>query len=236
MSSYITRFTLKAIALAFLLSVVTTALLAQESFKGTPFVEVTGTAHEEIEPNEIYMMIRLREFEENKSKVNLEKLEKEFFEAIKQAGIDRKRLELADAGSRLDKLTKKEKEAFREKTYSIKLTSSAELERLLEKLEAVKVDMADVVRLSHSDLVRIKNDLRVKALMAAREKATALVTAVGGRVGRPLSIRDWDTEPVQPMMMNMKGNAFAESQMAGESTAFRKIRLQAQVNAQFAIE
>ena len=48
---------------------------AQEGFKGEHFIEVTGTAQEEIEPNEIYTLIRLREFEENRQKTSLEKLD-----------------------------------------------------------------------------------------------------------------------------------------------------------------
>jgi hypothetical protein len=36
--------------------------IAQEIAKGEHFIEVSGTAHQEIEPNEIYVMIRLREF------------------------------------------------------------------------------------------------------------------------------------------------------------------------------
>src|SRR5688500_2672619 len=118
-------------------------IAAQENFK-EHFIEVTGTADREIEPNEIYVMIRLKEFEENRQKTSLEKLEKDFYNAVREAGIDRKRVELADAVSDLEKFRRKDKEAFREKTFQIKLTSAAELEKFIEKLSAVKVDAADV--------------------------------------------------------------------------------------------
>src|SRR5262245_23350006 len=101
--------------------------LAQEGFtgfKGEHFIEVTGSSQLEIEPNEIYTIIRLKEFEESKQKTSLEKLDADFLNALKQAGIDQKRLELADIGSRLDKFGRKEKDAFREKTYQLKLTSA----------------------------------------------------------------------------------------------------------------
>jgi hypothetical protein len=182
------------------------------------------------------MMIRLREYEENKMKVPLEKLEKDFLDALKAAAIERSRLELADAGARLNRLTKREKDAFREKTFQLKLTSGAELERILEKLEPVKVDQSAIVRLSHSDIKNKKMQLKVKALLEARQKATALVTAVGATLGRPLSIHEWETQAVQPMMVNMKANAIMEDGAAAETTAFKKIKIQAQVNAKFAIE
>ncbi|HEY5823252.1 MAG TPA: SIMPL domain-containing protein [Cyclobacteriaceae bacterium] len=215
------------------------AASAQEVFKGEHFIEVTGTAQTEIEPNEIYTIIRLREFEENRQKTALEKLDKDFFNAIKEAGIDRKRVELADAGSKLDKLGKKEKDAFRDKTYQIKLTSAAELEKLIEKLEPVKVDFFDIIKLSHSDLDKMKIDLKVKALQAAKTKAETLLKSIGSEVGKPIMVRDWDVEPAQPMM-NMRANYSMkmEDGVAQEEPAigFKKIKLQAQITAQFEIK
>ena len=96
-------------------------LSAQET-EQKPFIEVTGTAYREIEPNEIYVTIRLKEFEENRQKTSLEKIEKDFYNAVKAAGIDRNRVELADAGSDLGKFRRKDKEAYREKSFQIKLT------------------------------------------------------------------------------------------------------------------
>jgi uncharacterized protein YggE len=210
---------------------------SQEVFKGEHFIEVTGSASQEIEPNEIYMFVRLKEFEENRSKVTLEKLDNDFLNALKDAGIDKKRLEIADAGSQIGKLGRKDKDAFREKTYQIKLTSAAELEKFLAKLEPVKVDYADITRLSHSDYEKIKVELKIKALQAAKAKAETLLKSIGAEIGKPLMVRDWEVEPVQPMMEQM-ANVRMKSNMAEESTgaAFRKIKLQAQITAQFEIK
>jgi uncharacterized protein YggE len=220
-----------------LLMILPLVVHAQEVPKGEHFIEVTGTAQQEIEPNEIYVTIRLREFEENKQKTNLEKIDKDFLNALLQAGIDRKRLELADAGSKLDKLTKKEKDAFREKTYQLKLTSAAELEKFLTNLEPVKVDFVDVTRLHHTDLEKIKMDLKVKALQVAKTKAETLLKSIGAEIGKPIMVREIDYEPYQPMM-NMKANVLMRDDGSGQDSpiGFRKIRLQAQVTAQFEIK
>jgi uncharacterized protein YggE len=219
----------------FLLSALAT--FSQEVFKGEHFIEVTGSASQEIEPNEIYMLVRLKEFEENRSKATLEKLDTDFLNALKDAGIDKKRLEIADAGSQIGKFGRKDKDAFREKTYQIKLTSAAELEKFLTKLEPVKVDYADISRVSHSDYEKIKVDLKIKALQAAKSKAETLLKSIGAEIGKPLMVRDWEVEPMQPMMEKMS-NVRMQSDMAGEpsGTAFRKIKLQAQITAQFEIK
>jgi uncharacterized protein len=212
---------------------------AQEGFKGEHFIEVIGRAEREIEPNEIYVFIRLKEFEENRQKVALEKLEKDFFNALKEADIDRKRVELADIGSRLDKLKRKEKDAFREKSFQIKLTSAPELEKFLAKLEPVKVDMVDITKISHSDLEKIRMELKVSALQAAKIKAENLLKAINAEIGKPLMVRDWDMDvrPVDEMVANVRLQSMdADGQMQEAPIGFRKIKLQAQITAQFEIK
>jgi uncharacterized protein YggE len=217
------------------------AFAQNEAFKGEHFIEVTGSAQQEIEPNEIYTLIRLREFEENKQKVSLEKLDADFMKALKDAGIDKKRLELADAGSRLDKFGKKDKDAFREKAYQLKLTSAGELEKFLEKLEPVKVSQVSITKLHHSDYEKLKVELKMKALQAARAKAETLLKSIGSEMGKPLMIRDWEVEPYQPMMEMKTANVRMQSDdQAGfapeDAIGFRKIKLQSQITAQFEIK
>jgi uncharacterized protein len=214
-----------------------------EVFKGEHFIEVNGIARLEVEPNEIFVMIRLKEFEENKNKIQLEKLDKDFMNALKNAGIDRKRLELADAGSSIGRVTRREKDAFREKTYQIKLTSAAELEKLVAAIEPVKVDFFDVTKLSHSDIEKLKIDIKIQALQAAKAKAEYLLKSIGSEVGKPLMIRDWEMEPEQPVMnrvynmsMQKEGEMDQQAMEREPQIGFRKIRLQAQVVAQFEIK
>ena len=222
-------------AIAFL--ILPLAVSAQDVFKGEHFIEVTGTAQQEIDPNEIYVTIRLREFEENKKVTSLEKIDKDFFDALKDANIDRKRVELADAGSKLGNLGKKEKDAFREKTYQLKLTSGAELEKLVEKLDPVKVDLFNVIRVTHSDLDKLKMDLKVKALQVAKLKAETLLKGIGAEVGKPLMVRELEVyEPLNQVMRVSYKTVADEAAPAEDPIAFKKIKLQAQVTAQFEIK
>lgn len=215
---------------------------AQEGFKGEHFIEVSGTADIEIEPNEITLLIRLKEFEENRTKTDLEKLDKDFLAALKEAGIDKKRLTLADAGSKLSKLGRKEKDAFREKAYQLVVTSAAELEKFLLKLEPVKVEQVAITRLYHTDYEKIRLDLKIKALQAAKTKAEALLKSINSEIGKTLMVREWENEP-HPMM-EMTGNVMIRKQSYDDASAmepepeigFKKIKLRAQVTAQFEIK
>jgi len=224
-------------------TMIITPTFAQDGFKGEHFIEVTGTAMQEVEPNEIFVNVRLREFEENKEKVTLEKLDKEFLDALKESGIDRSRIELASAGSQLGRIGRKDKDAFREKTYQLKLTSGAELEKFLVKIEPVKVMQVAITKVSHSESQKLRMELKIKALQAARTKAEALVKSIGSEIGKPLMIREFEEQPYHQPYPNvgwsnvmLKDEYQANAGQEPDPTAFRKITLQAQVTAQFEIK
>ena len=212
-------------------------LPAQEGFR-EHFIEVTGTAEREIEPNEIYVMIRLKEFEENRQKTSLEKIEKDFYDAVKEAGIERNRVQLAGAGSDLEKFRRNDKESFREKVYQIKLTSGQELDKFIRELSPVAVDSLNVTRLHHTDYEKIRLELKIEALKAARVKAQALLQSIGAELGKPLIVRDFDfPQPYMEMNANVRTMRMdSEQGPAHEPIEFRKIKMQAQINAQFEIK
>lgn len=225
----------------FLLLFVNLSTFGQEGFRGEHFIEVIGTAEMELEPNEITLLIRLKEYEENRQEVKLEQLDKDFLNALKAADIDRKRLELADAGTTLSKFGKRDKEAFRQKSYQLKLTGARELENFLAKIEPVQVDLVSIIKVHHTELEKLKLDVKIQALKAARAKAEILIKAINGELGKTLMIREWETEPVQPMM-DYTANVFMRkgeeemAQSAPEVASFRKIKLRGQVATQFEIK
>jgi uncharacterized protein YggE len=108
---------MKIKSILFILLALPVFAFAQESGKRDHYIEVTGTAELEIEPNEIYVTVRLKEFEGARQKVLIEKLDKDFLAAMDAAGINRNQLSLADAGVQLGRLRWLKKDVFREKTY-----------------------------------------------------------------------------------------------------------------------
>lgn len=215
-------------------------VFAQESFKGEHFIEVTGSAEMEIEPNELVLFIRLKEFEDNRQKISLEKIDQDFLAALKAAQIDRKKLSLAGGGSSIERIGKRDSDAFREKSYQLSLQSAAELEKLVATLEKVQVFQAYIMKLDHTDMEKFKTELKVKALQAAKVKAEILMKAIGAEVGKPLMVREWDYGPVQPLARQdmMMANVMMkdESGIREEPIGFRKMKLREQVTAQFEIK
>lgn len=174
----------------------------------------------------------------------LEKLDKDFLAAVDAAGINRNQVSLADAGVQLGRLRWRQKDTFREKTYQVKLTSASQLEAFISKIESVKIEFADVIRLSHSDLQKMKLELKIKALQAAKTKAEALVKSIGSELGKPLFIQEIEFDPYIPSPGYTRGKitnvgysyGITSDDKAESGVEFKKIKLQAQVNAKFEIK
>lgn len=212
---------------------------AQEQTQSEHFIEVTGTAELEVTPNEIYLTIRLKEFEEGRVKTTLETIDKSFLNALTEAGIDTKNLELADAGLLLGG-RRRDRDVFREKTYQLKLSGAAEVEKFLSKMESVKADYVDIVRVDHSELTKLKLDVKVKALQIAKTKAQALAHSIGSELGKPILIREMSVEPYNLYTANAQYSINLQYQDKAElkeyESSFKKIKLQAQVLVQFEIK
>ena len=226
--------------LIMLMMVLSTQLFAQDPIKGEHFIEVTGTADMEIEPDEIVLFIKLKEFENNRQKIALEKIDQEFLQALKAANIDSKKLALSGVGSTLAYVGKHDNDAFREKSYQLILTSAAELERFVEKLQPVKVNQAYISRLRHTNMEKFKLDLKIKALQAAHAKAEVLLKSIGSEIGRPLVVREFSNDPLPgyPVYQSVANTLYSPEAGAAEggSIGFQKIKLREQVSAQFEIK
>ena len=83
--------------------------------------------------------------------------------------------------------------------------------------------------------------LKVKALQAAKSKGSTLLKSIGAEIGKPIMVRDWDQDPIQPLpqaranvMMYNKGES--DDMDVEDQIGFRKLKLRAQITAQFEIK
>ena len=73
---------------------------------------------------------------------------------------------------------------------------------------------------------------------AAKAKAETLLQSIGAEIGKPLMVRDFDfPQPYMEMNANVRMMKMESDQsVAEEPIAFRKIKMQAQITAQFEIK
>lgn len=210
--------------------------------KETPAIEVVGTGEMEVVPNEIFLSFTLKERFDGKTKIDIEKQEKELKKNLVKIGIDINDLQLADAASDYIKIKRKKSDVIASKDYILKVKTTSEIANVFEMLDEIDAFNANILRVNHSEIEKFKVEVKMMAVKAAKEKASYLLTAIGEKLGKPILIQERETyEDFQPlrktaMMANMVMDAAGEQEEALPEIGFQKIKLKYSVFAKFAIQ
>lgn len=204
-------------------------------------VEVYGSAEEEITPDIIYVSISLKEYfqdNNNKNKVSIDVLEKQLAAAVKKAGIKDADFTIENISSYnyIDPKKKKDPGFLASKQYKVKVANLNAINELLSGVDEKGIQSTNIAGYDHTRMTEIKNELRIKAVNNAKEKASVLAQALGDTLGKALEVNDNNTDAgsPQPMFKTMAMRAGA-ADAAAESEAldidFKKIK----VNYQFRV-
>lgn len=229
------------------LCIASTAAWAQSEDKAKTVkkIEVTGRAEEEIVPDEIYFNITLKEYlADNKDKVSIDKLERELQAAAKKVGIEAENLQIENINSYNYWVwkQKKAKDFLASKQYRIKLSELNMINQLLEYLDPKGIQSTNIAEYSHSEIEKYRKELKIKALQAAKEKATYMIESIGETLGGVIEIQEIGDyyNPPMPYARNAKVMMMEEAQSdmaaGAEDIGFQKIKLQYEVRAVFSIQ
>lgn len=238
------------------LSAIAATFIALQSMSQTPTlqvvnpvkkIEVTGTAEFEITPDEIYVDVTIQEYYgKNKQKVDIDDVRKSFLDACSKAGIAKENIFINGINGYDPnqwywvRKKKKEPDFMATSTFTIKCNSSAQVEKLTSYLDDQGTQNLNVSRTSHSKIEDFKKDLKIKALQAAKTKATYLCESIGEKVGKTILIRENNQQVYQPQPMYKMEMAMLDQQSQGAPTPsgldFQKIKLSSEIYAEFSIE
>ncbi|MBO9729152.1 MAG: SIMPL domain-containing protein [Chitinophaga sp.] len=204
-------------------------------------IEVNGSAEIEITPDEIYFDISLREYLKGKTKVDISTLEKQLEKAVAEAGISKNDLTVENVyGNNFEILRKKKdpQEFMARKQYRLKLTKLDKINQILGAVDAEGIENTRISSYSSSKMEAYRKEAKIKALLAAKEKAEYMLTAIGNKIDGVIEIQEMNTDnysDVRPMMMaNFKSAGVAED--ATSDIEFKTIKIRAEVRAVFAIK
>ncbi len=211
--------------------------IAQKAEK--PSIKVTGSAEIEIIPDEIFISITLSERYDGKKKIDIEPQEQELKKAISSIGIALNDLKVANLEADYTKVRWSKKDVLASKNYELMVSDAETLGKVFKKLDELNVADAYVSRVSHSKIEEYRKEVKIKAIQAAKEKATYLLEAIDEKVGKPL----WITEGRNISLgtintrINMASNrsisSYADKSDSG--ITFRKITLRYEITASFEI-
>ncbi|RFZ81712.1 DUF541 domain-containing protein [Mucilaginibacter terrenus] len=202
-------------------------------------IEVTGIAEQEVTPDIINVSISLKEYLDGKKKVTISQLENQLEKAVAEAGIAKEDFTINSLSSWNYATEKKKNPDFlASKTYGIKFRDLNKFDQILSKVDAKGIQYTNIDSYDYSKINTVKNDLKLKALLAARDKAAFLVNGLGDKLGSALNIVENDNSsfPSPRNVMYMAKASMADAAAPESDVDFKKIKLSFQINAVFEIK
>lgn len=228
--------------LALLLFTIFTANSQTKNFIDQPYIEVSGSADTLITPNEIYIRIILSE-KDTRDRVSIEELEQKMVTALKGLGLDtEKDLTTSDMTSNFKFYLLKSKDVIKTKIYTLKVTDAVTASKVFMKLEEIGISNTSIEKVDYSDLDRLKNEMRTKAIIDAKKRAIALTQPLNQSVGVAINIIDTDNNLSQQLQGRVAGiqirgiSSFNDKYEDLPKIEFEKIKVTASVNAKFILK
>ncbi|SJZ31970.1 SIMPL domain-containing protein [Sediminibacterium ginsengisoli] len=229
--------------LALLLISLSSASAQTKNFIDVPYIEVTGSADTLVTPDEIYIRILLSE-KDTRDRVSIEELEQKMVSALKGLGLNTETdLTTSDMSSNFKFYLLKSKDVIKTKSYTLKVTDAVTASKVFMKLEELGISNTSIERVDHSELRKLQNKMRTKAIIDAKEKAIALTKPLDQTIGSAIHIADNDNnfpQPFQDQVAGIKIRGLASIQNNGYNEMpkieFEKIKVTANVNATFILK
>lgn len=227
----------KLIAMAVVaLMALTAAAQMQEAYPS--YIQVTGRAEKELTPDEFYLQIVINE-RDSKGKISVESQQRDMVAVLRKLGVDvEKQLKMANLSS----------EFFKKNTsvamakYQLQLGSSGEVAKVWQALDDLGISNISILKVTHSQLDKYKQEVRLEAMRNARESAQEMAGAIGQTIGKCFYIYDSNSNVLPVMydnavlMRSAKAVADAESVAEEDPLEFKTIKLEYGVQAKFVLE
>jgi len=201
-------------------------------------IEVVGLAEQEVTPDIINVTISLKEYLNGKTKVTIDQLESQLVKAVNEAGIAKADFTINNLSAyNYDYQKKKNPDFLASKQYGLRFSDLNKFNQIISKIDPKGIQSTNIDSYDYSKMDQLKNELKLKALLAAKAKATYLLTGVGEKLGQVLNITESDNSsfPQPRQVMYMAKSNLAADVAESVDIDFKKIKLSFQINAVFEI-
>lgn len=214
-----------------------------------PYIEVTGSADIEIEPDEMRLSITISSFkyEETGHETSLETTEKKLMKILEKAGIEKKNIILKSAATqgywyywwRYDR----DDDPRMTKQYEVIFSDYAALNTVLAELPGPKEGFVNVniSDLKNKKITEYRKQTKIEAIKAAKEKAQYLLESVGSTAGQLIQVIELDEDDYGWYRPYAASNAISQTSLrAGNggddsNSSMQKIKLRYRIKARFEI-
>jgi len=204
------------------------------------YISVTGSAEVIVAPDEIELEIVLKEFSKSSNrKADLLKIESELKDILIKHNIDEKKLVFGSSDYYWYYWWSYRYDKYKQKTFKIKLDSSTDFLSLVKDLDYKGVKSLRISNSSNKELQKLRKEVKISALRAAKEKATYLLESIDEKVGSIISVDEMPENQnyYWRSNQNLLSNVIVTTNSTGEDIDnVATIKLRYEVKAKFEIE
>lgn len=156
------------------------------------FISVTGSSEVIVVPDQIELEIILQEYNwVSNGKRDLSNIESDFFDILEKNNINQKMLAFSNSDySWYYYWWSCRNDTYKQKAFKIKLSSSTDFLSLVNDLNIKGVKSIRISDSSHKDIQKLRKDVKIAAMRAAKEKALYLLESIDEKLGQVISVEE----------------------------------------------
>lgn len=206
----------------------------EKNFIDQNYIEVTGKSEMEIIPDMIYLKVILNEKDK---KISITELEADMLKSLKGIGINvSSDVSVKDMFSNFKYFIFSKKDILLAKEYQILVHDGKTASMVLIELEKLGISNLSIDRLDHSRIVQYRQDVKINAIRAAKEKAQALASAINQGIGRALYVQEYENKSIYSNQLTLFGESSFSPEKKVSDVDFEKIKLEYSILCRFELK
>ena len=201
-------------------------------------IDVTGLAEQEVVPDIINVSISLKEYMNGKDKVTISDLERQLENAVSAAGLAKEDFTINNLSSyNYYDPKKKAPDFLASKQYLIKFHDLNKFNQVLSKVDPKGIQSTNIDSYDYSKIESLKNELKLKALLNAKDKAAFLLNGINEKLGGAIEITESDDSsfPAPRPVMYMAKAVMTNGDTPDSDIGIKNIKLSFRIHAVFEI-
>ncbi len=209
-------------------------------------ISVNGYAEMEVEPDEIIYSLTIKEYweeefqpgkkyEDYQTKVSIVSIESRIIAQLYTAGVSKEDIKVSSMGNYH---RQSGKEALVSKSLELSIKSFDVIDAIGKTVDSRGVSNMHIQELKHKDMEKFKMEMRIKALLNAREKADSMLKALGEKCDKVIYIDEANRSSGGPIPIRenlAKVRAMSDGGGSNSPQTLKKINVSSRVYAIFSI-
>lgn len=157
----------------------------------TRTIEVVGSAFVELEPDQVFVSLTLKDYYANGKIITIDKSEIEVKKLLTSLCVDIKNLSVVNVYGYMTYSDGANNGSYQSrKTYRIKFEDISKVSEFISKIDKSFIESINIDESSHSDLSEHYKYVRSQAIKSAKDKACDLLQGFGEKCGKALKVEE----------------------------------------------